>query len=173
MLKLKNIVLRAPEPGDVDFLYHLENDEKLWHVSQTLRPFSRFEMEQYVLMAEKDPYEAYQVRFMIDLASGETIGTIDLFDIDPHNKRAGVGIVIVGEFRKMGYAATALDLLKSYCFNHLNLHQLFCNIENTNTNSVELFINSGFNIVGLKKDWNRTPGKENWTDEYFLQLINE
>jgi len=173
MLKLKNIVLRAPEPGDVDFLYHLENDEKLWHVSQTPRPFSRFEMEQYVLMAEKDPYEAHQVRFMIDLASGETIGTIDLFDIDPHNKRAGVGIVIVEEYRKMGYAATALDLLKSYCFNHLSLHQLYCNIENTNTNSVELFINSGFNIVGLKKDWNRTPGMENWTDEYFLQLINE
>ncbi len=173
MLKLENIILRAPEPRDVDFLYHLENDEKLWHVSQTLRPFSRFEMEQYVLMAEKDPYETHQVRFMIELTSGETVGTIDLFDIDPHNRRAGVGIVIVDKFRKKGYAVTTLEILKSYCFNHLNLHQLFCNIEGHNTNSLELFKNSGFKIAGLKKDWNIISGKEKWADEYFLQLINE
>ncbi|RLD91007.1 MAG: GNAT family N-acetyltransferase [Bacteroidetes bacterium] len=173
MLRLKNIVLRAPEPRDVDFLYHLENDEKLWHVSQTLRPFSRFEMEQYVLMSEKDPFEAHQVRFMIDLTSDETIGTIDLFDIDSHNKRAGVGIVVVDKYRNKGYAFLALELLKEYCFNHLNLHQLFCNIESSNTLSLTLFKKTGFTIVGLKKDWNIAPGKGVWADEYFLQLINE
>lgn len=173
MLKLKNIVLRAPEPADVDFLYHLENDEKLWHVSQTLRPFSRFEMEQYVLMAEKNPFEANQVRFMIDLVSGETIGTIDLFSIDPHNKRAGVGIVIVEAYRNKGYASTALELLKSYCFNKLNLHQLFCNVESSNTNSLKLFDKAGFTIAGLKKDWNTTDGGKKWSDEYLLQFIND
>ena len=173
MLKMENIVLRAPEPQDVHFLYRLENDDELWHVSQTLRPFSKFEMEQYVMMSEKNPYEAHQVRFMIDLTSGETIGTIDLFDIDPHNKRAGVGIVVVEKYRNKGYAFLALELLKKYCFNHLNLHQLFCNIESNNTSSLELFNKTGFTIVGLKKDWNIASSNGDWNDEYFLQLINE
>ncbi len=172
MLKLNNIVLRAPEPEDVDFLYHLENDEKLWHISQTFRPFSRFEMEQYVMMAEKDPFEAHQVRFMIELVTGETIGTIDLFDIDAHNKRAGIGIVIIDKFRKKGYAADAINALVSYCFKHLNLHQLYCNIEKSNTDSLHLFEKSGFTIIGLKKEWNIEPDSKSWADEYFLQLIN-
>jgi len=173
MLKSKNIILRALEPEDVEFLYRLENDEKLWHVSQTWRPFSRFELEQYVLMAEKNPFEAHQVRFMIDLTAGETVGTIDLFDIDPHNKRAGVGIVIAEKFRNMGYASEAIEMLKSYCFNILNLHQLYCNIESNNANSLELFKNANFKITGLKKDWNIENGGKNLVDEYFLQLINE
>ncbi len=169
MISSEKIVLRAPEPEDVDFLYQLENDEKLWHVSQTFRPFSRFEMEQYVLMAEKDPYESHQVRFMIDLKSGDTIGTVDLFEIDPYNKRAGVGIVIVEDFRERGFAYEALKLVTSYCFDQLNLHQLYCNIEVDNTVSIELFKKAGFEVSGLKKDWNLKNSV--WKDEYFLQLI--
>ena len=170
MLTSEHIVLRAPEPQDVDFLYRMENDEKLWHISQTFRPFSRFEMEQYVLMAEKDPFETHQVRFMIVLRSGQTIGTIDLFEIDPYNKRAGVGIVIIEEFRQKGYASEALQTVIGYCFSHLNLHQLFCNIESDNTSSIELFKKAGFVVSGIKKEWNLKNG--NWQDEYFLQLMN-
>ncbi len=170
MLTSEHIVLRAPEPQDVDFLYRMENDEKLWHISQTFRPFSRFEMEQYVLMAEKDPFETHQVRFMIDLRSSQTIGTIDLFEIDPYNKRAGVGIVITEEFRQKGYALEALQTVIGYCFSHLNLHQLFCNIESDNTSSIELFKKAGFEVSGLKKEWNLK--NSSWQDEYFLQLMN-
>jgi len=170
MLTSHQIILRAPEPQDVDFLYRLENDEKLWHVSQTFRPFSRFEMEQYVLMAEKDPFESHQVRFMIDLKNGQTVGTVDLFEIDPYNKKAGVGIVIVEQYRNKGYAGEALKSIISYCFSHLNLHQLYCNIESDNENSISLFKKAGFEVSGIKKEWNLKNGY--WQDEYFLQLIN-
>ena len=169
MLQSNIILLRAPEPHDVDFLYQLENDVKLWHVTQTFRPFSRFEMEQYVLMAEKDPYSAHQVRFMIELSAGETIGTVDLFEIDPHNKRAGVGIVIVEEYRKKGYAFNALELIITYAFEQLDLHQLYCNIEVDNQESLKLFKKLNFEISGIKKDWNRI--ENGWQNEYLLQLI--
>lgn len=171
MLKSKTILLRAPEPQDIDFLYHLENDVKLWHVTQTFRPFSRFEMEQYVLMAEKDPYSARQVRFMIELLKGETIGTVDLFEIDAHNKRAGVGIVIVEGYRKKGYAFNALELIIKYAFDRLDLHQLYCNIEVDNEESLKLFKKCNFEISGIKKDWNRI--ENGWQNEYLLQLIKK
>ncbi len=171
-LSTENLILRAPEPNDVDFLLNLENDVKLWHVSRTLRPFSRFELEQYIFSQEKDPFKSGQVRFMIELvSSGDIAGAIDLFDIDALNSRAGVAIVILEKYRNKGIASEALEFLIDYSFSILELHQLYCNIENINEASLKLFTGNGFEISGLKKDWNRYEGK--WIDEYFLQLIHK
>jgi diamine N-acetyltransferase len=100
----------------------------------------------------------------------KTIGSIDIFDFDPANRRAGVGILIDKNFRNKGYASAALELLIDYCFNTLNLHQLFCNITPDNKISISLFKKNRFKIIGLKKDWLLVNKK--WTHEYLLQLIN-
>ena len=169
-MKNEKIILRALEPTDIDLLFDVENNQALWHLSQTLRPFSRFEIEQYLLSLEKDPFKAGQVRLMIEESlSNSVVGIIDLFDIDAVNQRAGVGIVILQEYRQKGYASRALQLLKEYAFNVLNLHQLYCNIEPDNTASLKLFQEQGFKIICSKKDWNRKNGE--WIDEYFLQCL--
>jgi len=169
------IRLRAPEPQDVDFLYELENDHRLWHVSQTQVPYSRFELEQYVLSAEKhDPFVAKQVRFIIELENDgvhEVIGTIDLFELDAINRRAEIGIVISKEKRGMNYAGNALMLCINYAFGDLNFHQLYCNIEQDNYQSLMLFEKYGFQKIGLKRDWNLRNGK--WIDEVLMQKIKE
>jgi diamine N-acetyltransferase len=38
-----------------------------------------------------------------------------------------------------------------------------------NLDSLKLFKNNGFTIIGEKKDWLRTI--EGWTNEYLLQLV--
>lgn len=172
MLTAENLSLRAPEPEDVDFLFKIENDQKLWHLSNTLTPFSRFDLEQFVLQSDKDIFQTKQARFMIvsELKSGaRLIGAVDLFDFDPIHRRAGLGIVISEEERKKGYAGKAIDLIIEYAYNVLELHQLYCNIESTNEESIKLFTKKGFKITGVKKDWNKRKGK--WVDELFLQLI--
>ncbi len=173
MLKGTNIELRALEPSDVDLLYEWENNQKLWHLSNTLAPFSRFQLEQYVLNAGNDLYTARQLRLMIDRIKKnekESIGSIDLFDFEPHHHRAGIGIMIVENARRKGFAAEALELLVEYCFSVLKLHQLYCNISENNKASLELFKKAGFNITGQKKEW--LLAENRWVDEYFLQLIN-
>lgn len=173
MLQEDNIVLRSPELEDVDFLFALENDSRLWHLSNTTIPFSRFDIEQYVLQSSKDAFASRQIRFMIDKISGQaknTIGAIDLFDLEPKHRRAGIGIMVVEEERAKGLASIALDILIKYAFTTLNLHQLYCNIETDNKNSLRLFENKGFIKVGIKKDWNLRDG--NWIDEHILQIIN-
>lgn len=174
-LKQGSICLRAPEPDDVDFLFRLENDRKLWHVSNTQVPYSRFDLEQYLFSTAKaEPFVAKQVRFMIDLVQENKtilIGTIDLFEIDATHRRACVGIVILTDFREKLYASQALKLCADYAFNELNLHQLYCNIDEDNTASLALFRKHGFGVVGLKKDWNRRNGM--WKNEYLLQKIQD
>ncbi len=173
MLQKGSIKLRAVEPQDIDFLFHLENKPALWHISQTLVPFARFDMEQYVFSANKqDPFAAGQVRFIIELVQDNdprVIGTIDLFALDAVNRRAGVGIVILEKYRRKSLAGKALEILIDYGFNFLNLHQLYCNIEVENEASLKLFKSRGFEVSGLKKEWNRKNGK--WADEYLLQLM--
>jgi len=172
MLEGKNLILRALEPTDVDVLYEWENNEKLWHLSNSITPFSRFTLEQYVLNSNQDIYTIKQLRLMIDKKESDQnnpIGSIDLFDFDPTNRRAGIGILISEVEQNKGYAAEALELLINYCFNILQLHQIYCNISEDNQASLRLFKKHNFTSIGLKKDWINIEGK--WVDEYIFQLI--
>lgn len=172
MLTGENLELRALEPSDVDLLYAWENDGKLWHLSNTLVPFSRFTLEQYVLSAGQDIYTSRQLRLMIDRIGTEkrkSIGAVDLFDFDPVNQRAGLGILIIKEERKRGYATEALTILMEYCFEVLHLHQLYCNISADNEASLKLFQQLNFKKVGLKKEWLLI--RHQWVDEYLFQKI--
>ena len=171
---MTKIQLRALEPSDIDLIYLWENDREIWEVSSTLVPFSKYALEQYILSsANSDIYSAKQLRLMVDLCEDTaktTIGTIDLFDFDPHNSRAGVGILIDGKERGKGYAKSALATLIDYSFNTLQIHQLYCNINSKNKRSLGLFQNAGFQIVGVKKEWLRIENA--YEDECILQLIN-
>lgn len=174
MLQKNNIHLRSPELEDVDFLFQLENDQSLWHLSNTLTPFSRFDLEQYIMLSDKDIFVTKQARFIITREENQTsivVGAIDLFDFEPLHKRAGIGIIVVENERKKGIAGTAIDLIVEYAFDVLGLHQLFCNIEDTNENSLKLFESKRFEVSGIKKDWNLRNSK--WVDELLLQLVNE
>ncbi len=173
MLNKNNISLRAPEPQDLDFLFQMENDQKMWHLSNTLTPFSRFDLEQFIMLSDKDIFAIKQARFIIEKEDNngkKLVGAVDLFDFEPQHKRAGVGIMVIEAERRQGIAGKAIDLLVDYSFNVLGLHQLFCNIEKTNPESIDLFKKNGFEIVGVKKDWNLRNNE--WVDEYLLQIIN-
>lgn len=170
-LKGEHIYLRALEPEDLEFVHAIENDEDIWHLSNTQTPYSKFLIKQYLESAHKDIYEAKQLRLVISNYKNEALGMIDIFDFDFLNKRAGIGILIKHEKdRGKGAGAEALELLVTYSFTHLQLHQLFCNISEDNKASLKLFTKQGFQKIGLKKDWTFTNNK--YYNEYLLQLIN-
>ncbi|MCG8702189.1 MAG: GNAT family N-acetyltransferase [Bacteroidales bacterium] len=167
------VLLRALEPEDIDVLYKWENDRTIWHVSNTITPFSKYILRKYIENSYQDIYEAKQLRLMIELHIEDncrTIGSIDLFDFDPHNKRAGIGILIgEPEERGKGYARIALKELISYAFDVLKLHQLYCNISADNDASISLFKKEGFQLIGVKKEWIKTSS--GYSDELLFQLI--
>lgn len=171
-LKGEHIYLRALEPEDLDFVYTIENDTSLWHLSDTQTPYSRFLIKQYLENAQQDIFEAKQLRLAICNLENETIGLIDIFDFDIKNKRAGIGILIQNEInRNKGYGKEALELLTSYCFSTLHLHQVYANISESNLASLKLFEANGFKKIGLKKDWSFDG--DQFANEYILQRIND
>ncbi|NNK87899.1 MAG: GNAT family N-acetyltransferase [Flavobacteriaceae bacterium] len=171
-LKGKHIYLRALEPEDLKLVHSIENDERIWEISQTQTPFSKYIIEDYIKNSHKDIYEIKQLRLAIATMEDRAVGLIDIFDFDFKNRRAGIGLVIKDTTdRGKGYGREAVGLLINYCFSQLNLHQLYCDINEQNEASIKLFKSHGFIIVGMKKDWNLMNGI--YQDVYLMQLINE
>ncbi|WP_372773578.1 GNAT family N-acetyltransferase [Mangrovibacterium sp.] len=169
-LTFGKINLRPLEPEDLDLLYKWENDSTVWQISNTLTPFSRFILKQYIAESHRDIYESKQLRLIIQNEKSEAVGAIDLFDFDPFHQRAGIGILIhANENRQQGYASDAIMLLCRYAKDTLGLHQLFANIGANNPASVGLFEKCGFQLSGTKKDWLKLPSGR--IDEYLYQRI--
>lgn len=166
----KELVLRALEPEDIELLYQWENNMEIWEVSNTLTPFSKYQLKKYIEQSRLDIFQTKQLRLIIDLEESSTpIGMIDLFDFDAFHQRGGVGIIIHKKHRQKGYAYEALSMFINYCFNNLALNQLYANISAKNKVSQQLFEKVGFKLVGTKKAWRKT--KDGFEDELLYQLI--
>ena len=61
------VTLRAIEPEDLDLLYLIENDTKLWHVGATNVPYSRYTLHDYIATSSDDNYADRQVRLKIEI----------------------------------------------------------------------------------------------------------
>ena len=171
-LKGKNIDLRALEPEDLDFLYELENNPDIWEISGTVTPYSKHVLKLYLENAYRDIYDVKQLRLCICSKKNETVGLIDLFDFDPKNQRAGIGIVVLESAnRNKGVGAEAIEILYKYAFTVLNLRQLYANVGEENEASIHLFKKLGFEEVGIKKDWIRSGGT--YKNELLYQKINK
>lgn len=172
VLEDEGIRLRAVEPEDLELLYRWENDEANWKQSNNIVPYSRYILKRYIAGSGKSIYETGQLRLMIDvLPEKRTVGSIDLFDFDHFNKRAGIGILIADPAdRKKGFASSALSCLIDYAFETLGLHQLWCNILEKNSESMNLFEGHGFIRCAARKDWIQSGGS--WETECTLQLIS-
>ena len=172
LLQNKTVCLRAPEPEDLELLYSWENNPEWWEIGNTLAPYSRYLLKEYIAESHRGIFDLKQLRLMIDLCStGATVGMLDLYDFDPHHRRAGVGILVDPLYQKNGLATEALELLAEYAFSYLKLHQLFVHIPIGNEPSKALFARCGFTVTGILTDWITT--KNGYSDVLTMQKINE
>ena len=147
------IRLRAIEPEDLDLLYLIENDQRLWNVGTTNVPYSRYTLHDYIATSGDDIYADRQVRLVIENEAGETVGMADLVRFDPQHLRAEVGIVILDACRRQGYASAAVQSLCDYALRVLHLHQLYVVVAVNNEGALSLFRKSGFKEQSRLKDW--------------------
>ncbi|GHT38405.1 N-acetyltransferase [Bacteroidia bacterium] len=172
MLENEYIKLRAIEPEDLDLLYAWENDPSVWHVGETLSPYSRYVLKEYIANSHRSIYEQKQLRLIIEQkTSGNGVGLIDLYDFDPHHGKAGVGILVREAHRGKGMASEALQLLARYAFSFLKIHQLYAYIPSSNEASKALLLRCGFTVAGTLADWISAP--EGYADVLIVQRLNK
>ena len=165
------LTYRALEPEDISLLYRWENDLDINEVSLSKVPFSKYILEQYISHAQMDIQQAGQVRLVLETPEGVAVGCVDLYEYDAVDRRAGIGILIDKEFRTLGYATIAVQLIIDYAFNVLGLHQLYCSVGAKNLASLALFKTAGFEQIGVRKEWRFRNGS--FFDVVEFQLLNK
>ena len=170
LMKNDTIELRPLEPTDLDTLYNWENDSALWVVSDTVAPYSRAALWQYLENYTGDIFAQRQLRLMITLASdGTPVGTIDFLNFDPLNNRAELGLFIAAEHRGQGLGRQALELLTAYAREHLGLRQLYVFIAIDNTVCLKMFEDYGYRRVGVIQSWVKRGST--YRDVALLQMV--
>lgn len=163
------IRLRALEPEDLELLYAIENDVSLWGVGITNVPYSRYTLHDYIANASNDIYVDRQVRLIVENEEGQTVGIVDVVNFDPQHQRAELGIVIMNNYRRQGYASAAVSELVGYAQRILHLHQIYVFVDICNEAAKNLFNSLDFSESARLKDW-LFDGKE-YRDALLMQRI--
>ena len=164
------VELRAPEPGDVDMLFMLENDPDCSQYSFATAPMSRQALWDYVNNYNGDFHAMRQLRLIIvERAGGNAVGAIDLTDYDPANSRAFVGVGLLPAWRGKGLASAALQIVLDYAPARLGLHQLAAVVADDNRESLALFRRAGFKACGKLRSWHRRG--RSFVDAILLQHL--
>lgn len=138
-----NILLRKIEPTDLPFLYQWENDASVWADGANHNPLSQQDLRTYIASTTGDIYKDGQLRLMIE-DEGVTCGCMDLFDLDPRNRRAALGMYIAPEFRGKGVGKEAVRQIEEYAFGFLHLRVLYAIIATQNIACNTLYRNAGY-----------------------------
>ena len=163
------IKLRKIEPSDLPFLYQWENDASVWADGANHNPLSQQDLRDYIASTTGDIYKDGQLRLVIQSLSeavfeqsglsslspqdGLSIGCIDLFDFDPRNRRAAIGMYIAPEHRGKGVGHEALKQLEAYAFKHLNLRVLYAVIATNNKPCSALYEHAGYMPSSILPHW--------------------
>lgn len=147
------VKLRAMEPEDLDMLYAIENDRQLWAVGVTSVPYSRYVLHDYIANTRNDIYADGQVRFMVENEGGEVVGIADLMNFDPKNNKAELGIAIMRQYRRQGYAMDVIRQMADYALSVLHLHQLYVVVGISNGAAIDLFRKAGYQETANLHDW--------------------
>lgn len=170
-LQNSHIKLRALEPEDLEVLYKWENDTTSWFTGNTVAPYSRYDLKQYIASAPKNIYEHGFIKLIIERVDDKKrFGVVDLFDYDHHNSRAEVGVYIDASHRRAGYGMQAVELITDYGLNFLHLNQLYCHIPYRNIESEALFTKAGYKKIAVMPQW--IKGNGSFTDVIFMTLLS-
>ena len=105
--------LRKLEPSDLPFLYRWENDAAVWADSDTHNPLSQQDLRSYIENTTGDIYRDGQLRLIIENDTDHsTLGCVDLFDFDPRNRKAAIGLYIAPEARRSRVGYETMKLLE-------------------------------------------------------------
>ena len=146
------IKLRKIEPADLPFLYVWENDASVWADGANHNPLSQQDLRDYINSTTGDIYQDGQLRLIIE-DEGVTLGCIDLFDFDPRNRRAAIGMYIAPEARGKGVGKQSVRLLEEYALGFLKLRVIYAIIATNNIACSALYRQAGYTPSSILKDW--------------------
>lgn len=160
-LRTRRLVLRTLTSADAieRYLAWMHDAETMRYPEARLAEHSLESLRRYI-----DTCNAGSDQLLLGIFTpdGGHIGNIKLGPIDPHHRRAAVGLLI-GERDEWGkgYASEAIAAVTTHAFETLGLEKLFAGCYASNVGSVRAFLKAGWTEEGRgKADWRLDDGRE-------------
>jgi RimJ/RimL family protein N-acetyltransferase len=150
MLFGKIINLRAWSEHDIDKLQALKNDFDLQTQLMGLpKPNSKNKIVNWLKQRDRDESLIF---FVISNKSDDTIGYIQLSNIDKLNRHAYLGICLSKDYWGKGFSQEALQLLQDYASTVLGLRKILLTVNKDNLRAISFYKKIHFRTVGLLED---------------------
>ena len=153
MLEGKLVRLRPLEPEDLESALKWMNDPEVTYFLGRRYPISRVEEERWLREASANSF-ASGLRLAIETQDGTLIGSIDLHNASPEDRRAGLGIVIgEPEHWSKGYGSDAIMAVLRFAFHQMNLNRVSLEAFESNERALACYRKCGFREEGrLRRD---------------------
>ena len=167
------IYLRKLTIDDFDYLNSVENNKSFWKYSFQNQNYSNDELIQFIYDSQLPIEQTKQIRFVIcKNETDERLGFVDLFEIDFTKSQAGISILISDtQNRLKGYGKLSLKKIIKYAAEDLNIKNLYCNISNDNTLSINFFKSVGFKEISKNSNLYVSSTDINYESIIQLQCI--
>jgi RimJ/RimL family protein N-acetyltransferase len=142
VLEGKLVRLRAPQAEDAQAVHYWMNDPE---VTEHLTARYPMATSDDFWLAGTGPISFHLVRLAIETKDGEHIGGINLHQIDPENRNAGLGIIIGAKaYWDRGCGADAIVSLLRFAFAEMNLHRVWLTVLSTHERGIACYRRCGF-----------------------------
>lgn len=143
----KRLQLDVVALGDESFMFEWENNPENWAVSEGEGPYTLAEIRQFISTCNHLEKHK-QIRYIIRLKESlRPLGTIDFFNFDSKQMKAGLGILIAEKMdRKNGYASECLQEQLPQLMQYFKLTEVYALVFKDNIASMRLFEKCGFTV---------------------------
>jgi RimJ/RimL family protein N-acetyltransferase len=152
MLEGQLVRLRALEATDLERAYRWINDAEVTRYLTARYPLSHADERRWL---EEGPPNGFAggVRLAIETKDGAHIGTLNLHQVRPEDRKAGLGIMI-GEkdYWSNGYGTDAIITLLRFAFHEMNLHRVWLHAFEFNERGMACYRKCGFREEGRLRD---------------------
>lgn len=152
MLRSERIEIRAIEENELETIAAWRNDPAVYEFFYEYAPISLRQQKNWFDKQISNPNE---MNFIVASRSEKKpIGTVSIYNIDRRNRKAEWGRLLIGDknFLSGGYGSEIEALILEYCFEHLNLNKLYCDILKSNEKVISLHEKFGFVIDGVLRE---------------------
>ena len=164
MISLGDVVMRALEPKDAEYLYTYRNDwEVIRHLGGFSAGYSRSNLEEWIKRHSNRPDEVLWT--IADSATDQCIGHVGLYQIDSR-VRKGQFAILIGDkaLWGRGLGTRVTQAVVAWAFGQLNLHKVSLHVLTNNERAIRIYESLGFHPEGVLRD-------EQFRDEQFLDLM--
>lgn len=145
----KKIIIKPLQKKHLEMLRILRNDPETNYFLTSIVPINEHMQEEWFKKISLDDSKMY---LAIESKRKAFLGVVRCDQWDKINQSIRVGIDILPEFRRQGYATEAFKILLTFLFNELALNRIWLLVLDYNKRAMHLYKKLGFRIEGKQRE---------------------